>query len=178
MFQNLVDGRTLPWSQLVKDVPEDRHDDLDYIVGMVDWDANVNPTFKRDHFLAPVPVGYAVDEGWQDRWVIYGKVDGEDLYSARELTVEPGRELTLRDRSAAGAVVIQGHGTIGPHQVEAPSLVRYGELTWDEFFITAEAAGEGVRISNAGHEPLVILRYFGPGAGGDMPDVGGTLPTG
>ncbi len=72
MFQNLVDGRTLPWSQLVKDVPQDRRDDLDYIVGMIDWEANVNPTFKRDHFLAPVPVGDTASEGWQDRWVIYG----------------------------------------------------------------------------------------------------------
>ncbi len=172
MFQNLVDGRTLPWSQLVKDVPQDRRDDLDYIVGMIDWEANVNPTFKRDHFLAPMPVGDTASEGWQDRWVIYGKVDGEDLFSARELTVDPGRELVLRDGAASGVVVIQGHGRIGPHRVEAPSLVRYGELTWDEFFITCEAAADGVRIANDGHEPLVILRYFGPGASGDMPDVG------
>jgi hypothetical protein len=173
MFQNLVDGRLVPRELLVKDVPEDRRDDLDYIAGMVDWDANLTPAFKRDHFLAPAPVGDTAAEGWQDRWVIYGTVHGEDLFSARELTVEPGRELVLRDLVASGAVVIQGHGELGPHRVEAPSLVRYGEPTWDEFFISAEAASAGVRIANSGHEPLVILRYFGPGVSGDMPEIGG-----
>jgi hypothetical protein len=178
MFQNLVDGRALPRDLLVKDVPEDRRDDLDYIVGMVDWEANLNTTFKKDHFLEPVPVDDSARHGYQDRWVIYGKVDGEDLFSARELTVESGAEVVIRDGGASGAVVIQGHGTLGPHRVETPSLVRYGELTSDDFFITADAARDGVRIENTGHEPLVILRYFGPGVSADMPEIGGTSTAG
>jgi hypothetical protein len=32
MFQNIVEGRDVPWDLLVKDVPEDKHQDLDYII--------------------------------------------------------------------------------------------------------------------------------------------------
>ncbi|HUS38004.1 MAG TPA: hypothetical protein VMX74_01055, partial [Pirellulales bacterium] len=33
MFQSLVEGREVPWSLLVKDVPPDKHQDLDFIIG-------------------------------------------------------------------------------------------------------------------------------------------------
>jgi len=47
MFQSEVDGRIVPWDLLVKDVPKAHHQDLDYLVEMVDWDANVNPEFAK-----------------------------------------------------------------------------------------------------------------------------------
>ena len=38
---------------------------------------------------------------------------------------------------------------------------------------SAEAAAEGVRFENSSPtEPLVILRYFGPEANPDAPDIG------
>ncbi len=43
MFQSLVEGRAVPWGLLVKDVPAEYHHDLDYIIGMLDWEANVDP---------------------------------------------------------------------------------------------------------------------------------------
>jgi hypothetical protein len=172
MFQSLVEDRPVTWDLLVKDVPEDRRHDLDYIVGLIDWDANVTPTFKQEHFLEPVLVEGSVDAGYEDRWVIYGTVRGEDLFSARELTVHPGASALIRDSGASGVVVVQGRGELGRHGVEAPTLVPYGELTWDEFFITAEAAADGIRVENTGHESLVLLRYFGPGVSSDMPHVG------
>ena len=45
MFQSMVEGRAVPWDLLVKDVPPEHHHDLDYIVGMLDWEANVDPEF-------------------------------------------------------------------------------------------------------------------------------------
>src|SRR5438105_15540187 len=45
MFQSEVDGRIVPWELMTKDVPTERHHDLDYLVDMLDWDANVNPQF-------------------------------------------------------------------------------------------------------------------------------------
>lgn len=172
MYQSLVEGRVVPWDLLVKDVPEDKKHDLDYIVGMIDWDANVNPTFKDDHYLEPIPIGDTAREGYQDRWVIYGKVLGEDIFSARELTVQPGARATIRDDGASCLMVIQGRGTLGPYDVEAATYVRYGDLTWDEYFITEQTAHSGFTLENTGHEPLVTLRYFGPGVSGDMPEVG------
>ena len=38
MFQSMVEGRAVPWELLVKDVPEAHHQDLDYIIGMLDWE--------------------------------------------------------------------------------------------------------------------------------------------
>ena len=171
MFQSMVEDRPVPWDLLVKDVPEDKQHDLDYIIGLIDWDANVTPTFKQDHYLVPVLSQDTTGAGYEDRWVIYGKVHGEDLFSARELLVQPGASAVIQDSGPSGVTVIQGRGTLGPHSIEGPTLVRYGEMTWDEFFITAEVADD-VRVENTGHEPLVLLRYFGPGASVDMPRAG------
>ncbi len=43
---------------------------------------------------------------------------------------------------------MQGHGTLGGWQADTPTLIRYGQLTSDEFFVTEEAARNGVVISN------------------------------
>ena len=56
MFQSEVEGRIIDWSLLTKDVPKERHHDLDYIIGMLDWDANVNPEFARTNRVFPTPV--------------------------------------------------------------------------------------------------------------------------
>ena len=52
-------------------------------------------------------------------------------------------------------------------------MIGFRELTRDEVFCSAEAAAEGVRFENSSPtEPLVILRYFGPEANPDAPDIG------
>jgi hypothetical protein len=43
-----------------------------------------------------------------------------------------------------------------------PVLIRFGQMTMDEVFITHEAAAGGVMVENTGAEPFVTLRYFGP----------------
>jgi hypothetical protein len=43
-------------------------------------------------------------------------------------------------------------------------MIRFGEMTEDELFVTADTAAAGVRIENLSDaEPLVILKHFGPG---------------
>ena len=56
MFQSEVDGRIVPWELLTKDVPPEHHQDLDYLVELLDWDANVNPNFAADNRVFPKPV--------------------------------------------------------------------------------------------------------------------------
>ena len=51
-------------------------------------------------------------------------------------------------------------------------MIRFGETTEDEVFITHEAAARGVEIENTGSEPLVGLRYFGPDVHASLPKVG------
>src|SRR3990170_1954995 len=46
MFQSLVEGREVPWDLLVKDVPKEKHQDLDFIVDQLDWEKNIDPHFK------------------------------------------------------------------------------------------------------------------------------------
>src|SRR5438067_2007575 len=172
MYQSLVEGRPVPWSLLVKDMPKEKHHDLEYLVEQLDWDGNVNPTFKDSHYLEPIPADDTASEGYVDKWIVYGKVDGEQLFTAKELTVDPGQVLTLKDRGAYGLIAVQGTGKIGKHNLQTPAMIRFGELTEDEYFVTHEAATQGVVIQNTGTEPLVTLRYFGPEVNPGAPNVG------
>lgn len=162
MFQSEVEGRIIDWSLLTKDVPAASHHDLDYIIGMLDWDANVNPRFGESNRVFPRPVQpftQTEPEGYREQWVCYGT----DFYSAKELTVLPKRTATIRDAAAYGLILTQGHGQIGVHAVSTPSLIRYGQMTEDELFVSADAAQAGVRIENRSEtDPLVILKHFGP----------------
>ena len=57
--------------------------------------------------------------------------------------------------------MLQGQGTIGNWELETPTLIRYGELTHDEYFVTEEAAKKGVKITNTSStEPIVMLKHF------------------
>jgi hypothetical protein len=153
MFQSMVEGRAVPWDLLVKDVPPEYHHDLDYIIGMLDWEANVDPHFMQHHYFEPRA------EGEDEKWVVYGTSD----FSAKELTVRPGRSVTVRDRAAYGLIVTQGWGRVGGLEVETPTLIRYGQLTKDELFVTAGRAGQGVEVRNTSdREDLVMLKHFGP----------------
>jgi hypothetical protein len=163
MYQNLVEGRAVPYDLLVKDVPAEHHHDIDYLIEMMDWDANVDPDFSAHRLFHPTPVRDAAamrDAGYSEMWVVYSTPH----YSAKELTVFPGREVTIKDQAAYGMITVQGYGMIGKHEVETPTLIRFGEMTKDEFFVSATAAANGVRIKNrSDRENLVMLKHFGPG---------------
>jgi hypothetical protein len=172
MYQSMVEGRRVPWELLVKDVPREKHKDLGYLVGQLDWDRNVDPEFKAHHYLEPIVASGSDKEGYVDRWVVYGKVAGKDLFSARELTVRPGHSVTIKDAGAFGLIVTQGRGTIGKLDVDCPVYIRFGETTNDEVFVTEKSAREGVAFKNTGTEPFVSLRYFGPDVHQGAPEVG------
>jgi hypothetical protein len=163
MFQSEVEGRIIDWSLLTKDVPKEHHHDLDYLVEMLDWDANVNPTFGASNRVFPTPVvpfAQSEADGYREQWVCYGT----GFYSAKELTVLPRRRVTIKDAAAYGVILTQGHGTMNTLGVSTPSMIRYGQMTEDEVFVTAAAAAAGVTIENLSEsDPLVMLKHFGPG---------------
>jgi len=162
MYQSMLEDKPIPWDLVVKDVPKEHHYDLDYIVDMIDWNENLDPEFKKHHYIEPIPAIEPEESkkmGYEERWVIYGSND----FSAKELTVYPGKRVKIYDKVAYGLIVIQGHGRIGKFKVEAPTMIRYGELTSDELFVTIEAAKDGVEIVNESlSENLVILKHMGP----------------
>jgi hypothetical protein len=172
MFQSLVEGREVPWSLLVKDVPKDKHRDLDFIIDQLDWEKNVDTHFKEHNYLEPIVDKNASSRGATDRWIVYGTIEGQQLFSAKELTIEPGAKCTLKDGCASGWITVQGRGRIGKLNLQTPAMIHFGEETEDEVFITHEAATAGVEIENTGSEPLVSLRYFGPDVHKNLPNVG------
>jgi hypothetical protein len=177
MFQSLVEGRETPRALLVKDIPPDKHNDLDFIISELDWDANVDPSFKDNHYLEPVPVANTESEGYVDRWIVYGRINGEQLFTAKELTIEPGVKCTIRDNGAYGLIVVQGSGRMNNLNLNCPKLIRFVEMTDDEVFCTEAAARSGVVFENTSEvEDLVVLRYFGPDANPDAPEVGAHRP--
>jgi hypothetical protein len=172
MFQSIVEGRYVPWSLLVKDVPADKHQDLDFIIEMLDWEKNVDTHFKDNNYLEPIVDKKASGDGYTDKWIVYGLVDGKQLFSAKELTLEPGAKCVLKDPGASGWITVQGKGRIGDLALQTPAMIRFGAETEDEVFISHEAATAGVEIENTGSEPLVGLRYFGPDTHKKLPNVG------
>ena len=171
MYQNIVEGRYVPWDLLVKDVPKDKHRDLDFIIEQLDWDKNVDTHFVEHNQLVPIVDEKASGKGYTDKWIVYGHIDGQQLFSAKELTVEPGAKCVLKDPGASGWITVQGKGRIGKLPLQTPAMIRFGDLTEDEVFITAEAAAAGIEIENTGSEPLVSLRYFGPDTHPNVPKV-------
>ncbi len=162
MYQSLVGDAILPKDLLWKNCPPDRLGDYDYLVEIVDWEANVDPLFAEHHFMQPKAahlVGEMAAEGYQENWVCYKS----PAFSAKELTVNPGRTVTIRDSAAYGVILVQGHGKMGAWEIETPSLIRFGQLTRDEFFVSEEVARAGVVIHNPSDcDPIVMLKHFGP----------------
>jgi len=162
MYQSMVEGRVIPWDLAMKDIPEEHKNDLEYIVDLIDWELNTDPDFKKNHFIKHVPVRDPEEmreEGYYEKWIVYGIED----FSAKELTVYPKKSVLIKDSEAYGMIVVQGRGRLGKFEIESPTIIRFGELTHDEFFVTKDVAKEGVKIENTGRENLVILKNFGPG---------------
>jgi hypothetical protein len=176
MFQSMVESQAISRHSLVQDVPESRHGDLDFLVDQIDWERNLDPNFKAKHYIEPIIASGGKEHGFADRWVVYGTFEGEQKFSAKELTVAPGRSCTIRDGAASGLIVTQGHGRTGGMKVDCPSMIRFGESTSDECFISSPAAAEGIVFHNdSDTDPFVTLRYFGPDAHASLPEVGDHL---
>jgi hypothetical protein len=148
----------------VKDVPEEYKSDLDFIMSLIEWDLNVDPDFYAHYYTPPKPVAPLEemrDKGYEEMWITYGT----EYFTAKELTVLPGRSATISDDGAYGAIVIQGRGTMGTVPINSPSMIRFGQMTEDEVFVTADAARAGIEITNtSATEELVMLKHFGPKA--------------
>lgn len=164
MFQSLVWEVYTPKELLWKDVPQDRREDLDYYVSILDWEANVDPYFYENRYMPPKPVkpvDQMAAEGYDEEWIVYKS----EYFSAKELTVFPGRSVRITDEGPYGAIVVQGHGAVGTVTVESPAMIRFGQMTQDEIFVTAEAAKTGVVVTNTSTtDNLVLLKHFGPRA--------------
>ncbi len=167
MYENITHHQVVPKELLWKDTPKDKEGDVDWLLDVIDWNLNVDPDFAKNRFMAPkaaYPFEQMSEDGFVENWVCYKST----AFSAKELTVLPGRSVTIRDSGAYGLIMMQGHGGMGVWDVETPALIRYGQLTYDEFIVTEEAAKDSIKIRNPSKtDPLVMLKHFGP----DNPDL-------
>jgi hypothetical protein len=167
MYQSLVNEAIVPEELLWNGTPKDRIGDFDLLLEVLDWELNVDPNMMANRFMQPMharPAAEMKSEGYIENWICYKSHD----FSAKELTVAPGATVTIKDSAAYGIIVMQGHGKMGAWRIETPSIIRYGQLTNDEFFISEKAAVQGVKIENPSDtDPIVILKHFGP----DNPDL-------
>ena len=162
MYQSLTGDSIVPQELLWKDTPEEEKGNFDYLVDVIDWELNVDPNFAKNHFMRPKPVKPLEQmqaDGYIDQWICYKST----AFSAKELTVLPGATATIKDAAAYGLIVLQGHGAMGVWDIETPSLIRFGQHTYDEFFVSEAAAKDGVTITNPSKaDPIVMLKHFGP----------------
>jgi hypothetical protein len=161
VYENVTFGEVYPYEFLVENVPDDHKQDVDYVMSLMDWDANVDPYYREKYFRPPVVESQ--DEGhYVQKWVVYGN----PYVGAKELTVAPGQTVTIRDEAAYGCIIVQGHGQFGAYDAETATMLRFGQLSADEYFVSEAAARRGVTIVNRSKwEPLVMLKHFGPNYG-------------
>lgn len=160
VYENVLktSGEVYNIGSLKGSAPPEHKDDWDYILDLIDWPTNLDPYYRQHYFRPGVPIP-CDNPDFSERWIVYGN----PYFAAKELTIQPGKCAVIQDAMAYGCVVVQGHGKIGVWQAETPNLLRFGQLSADEFFVSEKAAQAGVRIENHSLiEPLVILKHFGP----------------
>lgn len=155
IMENVTMGEVNPHNLLTDCIPEEEKDDLDAIFAQIDWEESTRPDYKETYFRPP-KVRCESEEA-VEKWVAYAN----EWVAAKEVTVLPGQSYVLKDSACYCALLTQGHGTFGKFECQAPELVRYEDLTADEFFVSEAAAEKGIRITNGStYEPLVILQNF------------------
>lgn len=158
MWQSLVDDQIVTEELLWKDCPPEKRGDYDYLISNMDWELNVDPQFMEHRFMRPVE-NQKKTPGAIDNWICYRSAS----VSAKELTVLPGETVVVKDAAAYGLIMMQGHGTLNGKPLETPALIRFGQLTYDEYFVSEAAAKKGVIIQNQSQsDPIVMLKHFGP----------------
>jgi hypothetical protein len=152
----------MPEELLWKNTPENRVGDYDFLLDVIDWELNLDPNFAQMRKMIPIPVvanDQEKSEGFIEYWICYKSTD----FSAKELTIFPGKEVIIKDNAAYGMILMQGHGKMGIWNIDTPAMIRYGQETYDEFFVSEQAASAGVIIQNLSEsDPLVMLKHFGP----------------
>ncbi len=155
IMENVTMGEVNPHNLLTDCAPEEEKNDLEAIFNQIDWEESTRPDYKETYFRMP-KVKYESDEA-VEKWVAYAN----DWVAAKEVTIMPEQTYTLTDQACYCAVVVQGHGSFGVFECEAPELVRFGDITGDEYFVSENTAKKGVKITNtSSYQPLVILQNF------------------
>ncbi len=156
IMENVTMGEVNPPHLLTDCQPPEEKGDVEALFAQIDWEESTRVDYKKKYFRPPVPLP-ETQNGLHEKWVAYAN----EWIAAKEVTVTPESKVMLKDEACYCALVVQGHGTFGPFECEAPGILRYGDLSGDEFFISERTAKGGIAVANKStYEPLVILQNF------------------
>ena len=155
VYENITAGEVYPYDFLVENCPDDKKLDMDYVMSLLDWEKNVDPHYKKTYYRPPVLSSEG--ENHIEKWISYAN----PYVGAKELTVYPGCSVTIQDEAAYGCIFVQGHGKFGGYDAETPAMLRFGQKSADEYFVSEKTAREGVTVVNPSqYDPIVILKHF------------------
>jgi hypothetical protein len=161
VFENIVSGEVYPPNMLDEELDPANQGNVDAIFALLDWEKNIDPHYRKHYFCPPILESQT--DAYTQKWITYAN----PYMAAKELTVLPRQSVVIKDGAAYGCVFVQGHGTFGVFDAEAPTLLRFGQQSSDEFFVSHNVAVDGVAITNLSKvEPLVVLKHFGPNCPG------------
>ena len=167
IFENVTMGEVNAPHFLTDCLPEGRKDDFDLLIGQLDWEECTRPDYKEKYYREP-KLKEGSPAGVTEKWVTYAN----PYVAAKEVTIDPGCCAVISEPAAHDVIFIQGHGTFGKFKCETPTLLRFGQKSADEFFISEEAAKKGIKVVNGSDvEPLVFLQHFA----NNHPDVPATV---
>jgi len=155
IMENVTMGEVNRLNLLTDCAPEEEKNDIDALFDQIDWEESTRSDYKETYFRAPKVKSETAAA--VEKWVAYAN----EWVAAKEVTVFPGETYILKDQACYCALIAQGHGKFGVYGCEAPELVRFEDITGDEFFVSENAAKAGVAITNnSPYQPLVILQNF------------------
>lgn len=158
VLENVVCGEVFEERYMTDICPGEVENKTDYIMNAIDWETNFDQEFKKHYFRPPVELP-ETQTGLLEKWVCYGN----DYITSKEVTIAPETEVLLKDKAAYGCIIVQGFGKFGVYDAEAVNMMRVGDQTADEYFVSRDRAVEGVKIVNHSKtEPMVLLQHFGP----------------
>ena len=158
VLENVVCGEVFEERYMTDICPGEEENKTDYIMNAIDWETNFDQEFKKHYFRPPVELP-ETQTGLLEKWVCYGN----DYITSKEVTIAPETEVLLKDKAAYGCIIVQGFGKFGVYDAEAVNMMRVGDQTADEYFVSKGRAAEGVKIVNHSKtEPMVLLQHFGP----------------
>lgn len=159
MLQGINSGRPVRKDLLFKDVSE--HERLARgeaaLLEWIDWAENLDAHFFERHRILPRRI--VAEAGAEESWILYGS----QKFSGKRLSLEPGASFTSQENGVFSLLVWRGEGRIAGRPVRANSLSD------DELLVVHDRAVQPMVYENTGTEPMIVIKFFGPGINPDSP---------
>ena len=114
------------WALLVKDMPKEKHQRPGLHRRAARLGGERRPELQGTTTTSSRSSrAGSAKEGYVDRWIVYGKVDGEQLFTRQGTDRRARRRrCTIKDNGANSIIAVQGEGRINKLRLSSPKLIR------------------------------------------------------